>query len=309
MGAGQVLPVTSNTADSGKLEIRQTNIGDIDEDAPIAVYYGGRLPFPEYESFVLDHCDISTNLSPLEVFPGNWPTGVRDSFIRQRGHPAVPIGNRASYLQGSGNALHVPWEAYKTQYVQIDGDTQFIFDNPVEGPGSNMRMILRANYAQGPFNVTWPNNVVWDTGGPPNIPNNGVPIIIELSYTNDSTNLMGPVILGRVATQRSDQFVATLKNNANGNVVRKSNSRFLKIIGPTAPFTISGFDPAPDGFVLEVYNASGQQMTIKNQDSNGGTVLLSHQIQTLRVAAHAQPEVRASARPHAESFSEHRRGF
>ena len=39
---------------------------------------------------------------------------------------------------------------------------------------------------------------------------------------------------------------------------------------------------APDGFVLDVYNASGQQMTIKNQDSNGGTVPASNQIQTLR---------------------------
>jgi hypothetical protein len=166
--------------------------------------------------------------------------------------------------------------------VQIDGDTQFIFDNPLEGLGSNMRMILRANYAQGPFNVTWPADVIWDAEGPPNVPNNGVPTIIEFSYTNDNTNLVVPVILGRVVTQRSDQFVVTLANNANGNVTRKNNSHFLKIGGPTAPFTISGFDPAPDGFVLDVYNASGQQMTIKNQDSNGGTVPASNQIQTLR---------------------------
>jgi hypothetical protein len=287
---------------AGKLEIRHTNIGDVDQNAPLAIYYSGG-PFPPYQSFILDHCDISTNLDLFptkanpssKVFPHLWPTDVRDSFIRQfvQNMPpdktAIPIGNRAPYLEGppqGTNAFPIPWGAYKTQYVQIDRDTQFIFENPLEGFGSNMRMILRANFAQPPFNVTWPAEVIWDSEGPPNIPNNGVPTIIEFSYTNDSTDLMGPVILGRVVTQRSDQFQASLTSDVKGNVgnvARKNNSRFLKIVEPaTAAFTISGFDAAPDGFVLDVYNATGQQMTIKNQDSNGGTVPAANQIQTLR---------------------------
>lgn len=62
-----------------------------------------------------------------------------------------------------------------------------------------------------------------------------------------------------------------LTNGANENIV-VTNS-FVRVTGPTAAFSLGGFnlrndDAQGDGTILYFYNASGQQMTINNNDAN-----------------------------------------
>jgi hypothetical protein len=62
-----------------------------------------------------------------------------------------------------------------------------------------------------------------------------------------------------------------LANGLNSNIALPATGR-CRITGPTGAFSLGGFavptDAEPDGTELKVYNASGQQMTIVNDDAS-----------------------------------------
>jgi hypothetical protein len=58
-----------------------------------------------------------------------------------------------------------------------------------------------------------------------------------------------------------------LSDGDNGDVIL-SNKTYFRVSGPTHPFSISGFSPIPANKIIIIYNATNQNMTIKN---NSGT--------------------------------------
>lgn len=65
---------------------------------------------------------------------------------------------------------------------------------------------------------------------------------------------------------RLAEFALTLTNGANVNLPVASLGTHVRVTGPTASFSIGGFDGGADGAELVVYNSTDQAMTIKNQD-------------------------------------------
>lgn len=55
--------------------------------------------------------------------------------------------------------------------------------------------------------------------------------------------------------------LSSVRSGANHDV-NAGTTAMLRITGPKAPFSISGFSGGTDGRVLQIYNASGQQMTL-----------------------------------------------
>ena len=68
---------------------------------------------------------------------------------------------------------------------------------------------------------------------------------------------------GAVATAGS----ATLANGLNSNIVQSGAAK-LRLVGPSAVFSIGGFTAAADGGILRVYNTVAFAMTIVNEDAS-----------------------------------------
>jgi hypothetical protein len=61
---------------------------------------------------------------------------------------------------------------------------------------------------------------------------------------------------------------STLSNGLNSNVSLTAKSSYLRVTGPTAAFSVGGFDGGYDGRVLFVRNVTAQNMTVKNVDAS-----------------------------------------
>lgn len=85
--------------------------------------------------------------------------------------------------------------------------------------------------------------------------------------------------MGTNGVLQTSMFDVTLANGANGQVTVTTPASFIRIIGPTAPFSIGGFIfgswgvgnlAAGDGTELHLYNSTAFAMTIVN--NVGGTI-------------------------------------
>lgn len=77
---------------------------------------------------------------------------------------------------------------------------------------------------------------------------------------------------GSVAFREGESLV--LSNGANNDVVIDTNS-FIRVTGPTAAFSISGFAGGSNGRLITLYNTTSQPMTIINNatSANGNQIL------------------------------------
>jgi len=86
-------------------------------------------------------------------------------------------------------------------------------------------------------------------------------------------NAVPLTITGSILTLTDTSYMATppksvvLTNGLNNNIVL-SGAEFVKILGPTGVFSLTGFAARNDGSRLEVFNASAQEMTIVNQSAS-----------------------------------------
>jgi hypothetical protein len=81
------------------------------------------------------------------------------------------------------------------------------------------------------------------------------------------------LLRGNLATQRVD---ITLANTGNDNI-DLGGASFIKVTGPSAGFTVTGFKGGSDGRILRLYNATFKTMTIANSKTSD----LANQILTL----------------------------
>ena len=62
------------------------------------------------------------------------------------------------------------------------------------------------------------------------------------------------------------QLTLTLVNGLNSDINRVTRASWVRLEGPSAPFSIGGFTGGTDGQILNVYNTVAFQMTIVNED-------------------------------------------
>ena len=84
-----------------------------------------------------------------------------------------------------------------------------------------------------------------------------------------------------------DSAITTIGNGANNNVPIGGRS-FIAISGPTGAFNITGIAGGVNGKILVLYNASGQKMTIKN---NNGASSAANQIYTRAAVDYTTPNL------------------
>jgi Pectate lyase superfamily protein len=121
--------------------------------------------------------------------------------------------------------------------------------------------------------------------------NCAVPLSISGGAGLQNVSISGVPGLLNAHADSVKQFL-TLANGANQNV-NPSDAGVLRIIGPSAPFSIGGFSGGIDGRELVILNPTGQPLTINNVDpgslavnriatGSGANMTLAHQTVTLR---------------------------
>ena len=100
----------------------------------------------------------------------------------------------------------------------------------------------------------------------------------------DSSSGIAPVVA-------TPHIATTLVNGANQNIPCASS--YLRLIGPTAPFSIGGFAAGIDGQQLTIYNTVAFAMTVSNE-AGGST--LANRITTLTGADIVMPARISTAR-------------
>ncbi len=109
-----------------------------------------------------------------------------------------------------------------------------------------------------------------------NLRNNAFTILASgLTGVNTSTPVAAVDINGDLACRQNDVSVV---NGINNDIVPGFFS-FIKLTGPTAAFSISGFSAGVDGKILTILNLTGQNMTIINQTSSASVT--TNRINTL----------------------------
>lgn len=95
----------------------------------------------------------------------------------------------------------------------------------------------------------------------------------------DSTDtLVGKATRDSLTNKGYARRIVGLLNGANNDIDIGANN-FIRISGPSAAFSVSGFAGGFDGRVLYLYNAIGQEMTITNEGSESAS---ENRITTLR---------------------------
>jgi trimeric autotransporter adhesin len=109
-----------------------------------------------------------------------------------------------------------------------------------------------------------------------NLRNNAFTILSSgLTGVNTSTPVAAVDINGDLACRQNE---ITVVNGVNNDIVPGFFS-FIKVTGPTAAFSISGFSAGVDGKILTALNLTGQNMTIINQTSSASVT--TNRINTL----------------------------
>jgi trimeric autotransporter adhesin len=109
-----------------------------------------------------------------------------------------------------------------------------------------------------------------------NLRNNAFTILATgLTGVNTSTPVAAVDINGDLACRQNE---VTVINGVNNDIAPGFYS-FIKVTGPNAAFSISGFNAGVDGKILTVLNLTGQNMTIVNQTSSASVT--TNRINTL----------------------------
>lgn len=103
--------------------------------------------------------------------------------------------------------------------------------------------------------------------------------ITGASISNVSNSSGGTVIVTQIENGLAyPQASLVLVNGLNSNISVDA-SIYFRITGPTAPFSVGGFNTPDDGRLLLLHNASGQDMTLVREDVS--TTTATHRIETL----------------------------
>ncbi len=86
-------------------------------------------------------------------------------------------------------------------------------------------------------------------------------------YVNGDAKFNG-VISGGMALSQTLFSASTGNNN---DILNGVTASFVRIIGPTAPFTITGMAGGQAGRTIVLYNTTGQNMTIANESTSSST--------------------------------------
>lgn len=109
-----------------------------------------------------------------------------------------------------------------------------------------------------------------------NLRNNAFTILASgLTGVNTSTPVAAVDINGDLACRQNSVNVV----NGVNNDLNPGFFSFIKVTGPTAAFSLSGFSGGVDGKILTVLNLTGQNMTIANQTGSASTA--ANRINTL----------------------------
>ena len=118
--------------------------------------------------------------------------------------------------------------------------------------------------------MTWSSNLAWDDAN-----------------TRLGVNTTAPAAKVDVNGDLAMRENTVSLGNGNNNNVNVGNYSFIRITGPTAAFTITGIAGGQNGKMIVLFNNSGQQMTINNNDNTNSNA--SNTIRTRNGAAYTTP--------------------
>jgi hypothetical protein len=108
----------------------------------------------------------------------------------------------------------------------------------------------------------------------------GNPATIYSTVPQDPSAVVQTTVATQIAGLAGRVVTVTLANGVNDNINTQGAS-IIRIIGPTAPFTIGGFTNTGNGRWLDVFNTVSQTMTIGN-NSAGSTAGQKNQHSSVR---------------------------
>jgi hypothetical protein len=194
------------------------------------------------------------NTGFLDLIPGDLP-GVTYTVTA------------ASWSSGSGGQATLTIGTHNIQVNQrvgISGITPTGYNSPA---GDSTPIV-----AVGTTTITYAlgtNPGAWSSGGSVKVGNispvNGMLAVDHLNIPRSYAN-------GWLALCNVPPIVVTLANGANENInIGSPPGGFIITVSPTSSFSIGGFQNGVAGAMVYLINASGQQMTINNQDTGSSS--------------------------------------
>lgn len=212
--------------------------------------------------------------------------GVKHFEVRNQGSTAIPANvlSTASAISSSSEQS----SSAGRFYARGTGSASLVLNHTGASTGYQMgewsysNGVLKFNQynddfsslTSTPFNYDVPNDLLTLTGnlkmkfsGSNSIELAGSPTAARTLTLPDQTDtLVGRITEDSLRNKGFFRSGLTLSNGANNDLDIGINN-FIKVAGPSAAFSVTGFQNGFDGRVLYLYNSVSQTMTVENEDS------------------------------------------
>lgn len=176
---------------------------------------------------------------------------------------------------GINESPKITWD-YALYSERGAADAGVFLDASAEGDNvSSQAIILRSYNAAGASRTS---NIISDPDGNLNLLSGTTGALVVVGDGTSTAAVMSPNGLVTPVHWQVQAQSIVLANGDNDNINISVFGNFT-VSGPSGAFAVTGFTGGANGRILYIWNASGQQMTIKNEDA-GSTAAMRIQTNT-----------------------------